>query len=184
MHTKEANLISLSDDILFKDTLSHPDNRKYLIYFLSCFSTPTPVVILEYPKITLFFLIVFMLCGLLDGFFTILPGISGSMMMMLLGPYFLYKSYLANLSFKTLIFLIPLLFYFIGDLLGFFLGSRFSLYCIKKHHKSFMSFLLGMIIMSILVLIPFSSFTFDSLIPYAILLLTSFILYQFLNLMQ
>ena len=37
MHTKETNLISLSDDILFKDTLSHPDNRKYLIYFLACF---------------------------------------------------------------------------------------------------------------------------------------------------
>ena len=37
MLTKEQELISLSDDILFKDTLSHPDNRKYLRYFLACF---------------------------------------------------------------------------------------------------------------------------------------------------
>ena len=45
------------------------------------------------PDITISFLIIFIFSGLLDGFITILPGISGSMVMMILRPYYLYKSF-------------------------------------------------------------------------------------------
>ena len=38
MNTKDDLFISLSDDLLFKETFSHPSNRKFLIYFLSCFT--------------------------------------------------------------------------------------------------------------------------------------------------
>ena len=38
MDTKDNLFISLSDDLLFKETFSHPSNRKFLIYFLSCFT--------------------------------------------------------------------------------------------------------------------------------------------------
>ena len=38
MNTKDNLFISLSDDLLFKETFSHPSNRKFLIYFLSCFT--------------------------------------------------------------------------------------------------------------------------------------------------
>ncbi len=152
-----------------------------LIFFLSCFSISTPPVILEYPKLTFSFLLVFSIYGSLDGFFTILPGISGSMMMMILGPYFLYKSYLANLSFVNLSFLIPLLFYFLGDLLGFFIGSKVSLYFLEKQRKIFMSFIIGMVLMSALVLLPMYPFDLQHILLYGILLSMSFLFSQTLN---
>ena len=38
MITKEQEFLSLSDDLMFKETFAHPDNRDKLIYFLSCFT--------------------------------------------------------------------------------------------------------------------------------------------------
>lgn len=37
MPVKEQEFISLNSDLLFKETFSHPHNKKYLIYLLSCF---------------------------------------------------------------------------------------------------------------------------------------------------
>lgn len=155
-----------------------------LLFFLSNFSMETPPVILEYPKLSLPFLFLFGCCGALDGFFTILPGISGSMMMMILGPYFLYKSYLAHLSFSTIVFLIPLLFYFLGDLLGFYIGSKVSLYFLKKQHKNFMSFILGMVLMSALVLLPLYPLDGQHILLYGLLLTLSFLLKSLLQALE
>ncbi len=155
-----------------------------VIYFLSTLSTATNPVVLEYPKITILFLIFFTLSGMVDGFFTILPGVSGSMVMMILGPYFLYKSYLANISIQNLVFLIPLLCYFLGDIFGFYLGSKVSLYFLKKYRKLFMSFVLGMVLMSALILLPLGALNCHTIIPYSIVLLISFIICQLLNLIK
>ena len=38
MITEKQDFLSLSDDLLFKETFAHPDNRDKLIYFLSCFT--------------------------------------------------------------------------------------------------------------------------------------------------
>ncbi len=152
-----------------------------IIYLLSFFSFQTTTVVLDYPKITLLFLFLFCFYGTIDGFFTILPGISGSMVMMILGPYFLYKSYLANLSIETLSFFIPLLFYFIGDFLGFFLGSKVSLYFLNKKRKLFLSFLFGMVFMSAILIFPFQIFQSKALLIYVALLIVSFLIVQLLN---
>ena len=151
------------------------------IYFLSLFHVDTSVVILEYPTLSLFFLFSFLFCGMLDGFFTILPGVSGSMVMMILGPYFLYKSYLANLSPQTIIFIIPLLFYFIGDGIGFYFGSKFSLFCLKKYRKLFLNLVLGMVLMSALILLPLPNLEFSSLLFFTIPLFISFLFCQILK---
>lgn len=155
-----------------------------VIYILSIFSISSAPVILEYPKITFLFLLFFAFCGLLDGFFTILPGISGSMVMMILGPYFLYKSYLANLSFSNIVFIIPLFCYFLGDAIGFFVGSKVSLYFLKHVRKIFMSFVLGMVLMSALILLPIHTLTIQNILLYSIVLLISFIISQILNLIK
>lgn len=151
------------------------------IYLLSLFHVDTTVVILEYPAITFFFLLSFSVCGMIDGFFTILPGVSGSMIMMILGPYFLYKSYLANLSLQTLIFVVPLLFYFVGDAIGFYFGSKFSLFCLKKHRGLFLNLVLGMVLMSALLLLPIPDFSFDSLLFFAIPLFMSYLFCRILK---
>ena len=155
-----------------------------IICFLTCISGESVTVITDYPKITFLFLILFSLFGMIDGFFTILPGISGSMMMMILGPYFLYKSYLANLNFQNILFCVPLLCYFLGDMCGFYLGSKVSLYFLKKHRKKFMSLVFGMIIMSAIAILPISSLQMDKILIYAIVLLISFLICQILNLFK
>ncbi len=154
------------------------------IFLLSFLSTNTNPIILEYPKLSILFLIAFSFSGMIDGFFTILPGVSGSMIMMILGPYFLYKSYLANLSFSNLFFIIPLLCYFIGDIFGFYVGSKVSLYFLKKYRKIFMSFVLGMVIMSALIIFPIRMLTFHQIMLYCIILLISYLISQFLNLIK
>lgn len=124
-----------------------------IIYFLYILSPSKELVYTTFPHLSLIFLIIFTLCGFLDGFLTITPGISGSMVMMILGPYYLYKSYLANFTFSKII-VIPLLCYFIGDILGFYFGARFSSYMLKNFEKKFQSFILGMMLASIIILIP------------------------------
>lgn len=124
-----------------------------IIYFLYMLSPSKELVYTTFPNISLIFLIIFSLSGFLDGFLTITPGISGSMVMMILGPYYLYKSYLANFTFSKII-VIPLLCYFIGDILGFYFGARFSSYMLKKYEKKFQSIILGMMLASIIILIP------------------------------
>lgn len=154
------------------------------IFFLSSFHVDTPSVIINYPQINLLFLISFAFCGAIDGFFTIIPGVSGSMIMMILGPYFLYKSFLANLNLQNWHFLFPLLFYFIGDGFGFYLGSKLSLFFLKKRHQQFMNFILGMIIASIIVLLPTPEFKCKSMITFAIPLCISYIFCSLLKLMN
>lgn len=124
-----------------------------IIYFLYMLSPSKELVYTTFPHLTLIFLIIFSLSGFLDGFLTITPGISGSMVMMILGPYYLYKSYLANFTFNRII-VIPLLCYFIFDILGIYFGSLFSSYMLDKHKKKFISIILGMMLASIIILIP------------------------------
>ena len=124
-----------------------------IIYFLCKLSSNSELVYTTFPDISLIFLITFSLSGFIDGFLTITPGISGSMVMMLLGPYYLYKSYLANFNFSLFI-VIPLLCYFLGDMLGFYFFVRFSSYMLKNFEKNFQSFILGMMLASIIILIP------------------------------
>lgn len=155
-----------------------------VIYFLSSFSISSPPVIVEYPKLTIIFLISFSIFGMIDGFFTILPGVSGSMIMMILGPYFLYKSYLANLNIQNIVFILPLFCYFLGDIFGFYFGSKVSLYFLKNKRKIFMSFVCGMVLMSALILLPIRALTLHEILLYSIVLLISFIIVQFLNLLK
>lgn len=149
----------------------------FAIFSISVLSSCTEPVIIDFPEISFLFLILFAFCGALDGFFTILPGVSGSMMMMILGPYYLYKSFLASLDFQHLYFLFPLGFYFLGDMLGFYVGSKFSLYFLKKCRNSFMSFILGMVLASAILLLPFSSLKLQSLI----IIIASYFIVKFLQ---
>lgn len=149
-----------------------------LILILSFLATDVDKVVLDYPTINLPFLFYFTICGAIDGFFTILPGISGSMIMMLLGPYFLYKSFLANLSFSTAYFALPLICYFLGDILGFFLGSKFSLYFIKYHQSFFFNTILGMICASSILLLPMPLFTIEEISQYLLFGTIGFVFYK------
>lgn len=121
-----------------------------LLMYIILNKTYDPIVI-NYPKLTIPFLIIFSFYGLIDGILTITPGISGSMVMMMLNIYYLYKSYVANIWHKP-IFLLPLTLYLIGDSIGLIIGSKINAYFLKKYRSKFLSLIWGFVIMSLIII--------------------------------
>ncbi len=140
-----------------------------IILILSLLSPNTKELTL--PILSLKFLILFFFFGSLDGFFTILPGISGSMIMIILGPYFWYQNFLANLTPSTLYYLIPLTFYFLGDALGFFIGSKASVYFLTHKRHIFFNIAIGLVFTSALKIWPITSPIKCYILPLIIILL-------------
>ncbi len=90
--------------------------------------------------------------GIIGGFSMFLPGVSGSMVLLILGYYYLFKSYLASVTTFQLHILIPLGFMFIGVLLGIFLSAKILKIALDKDRPGTLSFLLGLIFASTIVL--------------------------------
>lgn len=117
------------------------------------------VVITEFPPVSIARLIKLVLVGCISGATMILPGVSGSMMMLIIGEYYYFKSYLANvLSFQINI-IIPLFFIAIGIALGIILSAKITSYCLEKYRSQTMSLILGLIVASSIVLIPLSGYS-------------------------
>jgi len=107
-----------------------------------------------FPSITFLRLLGLIFLGICLGVFTIFPGISGSMMMLVINQYYLLKSYMANiLSFKLEI-IIPIIFLGFGLVLGFYFGAKLINYLLKKYKYQTLSYIVGLIIMSIILLVP------------------------------
>lgn len=146
------------------------------LFFLTKLIPSSPLIYRDIT-ITFPFLIFFTLCGFLDGFITIIPGISGSMIMMILGPYFLYKSISAQVLTNPLLF-IPLFGYFLGDFTGIFLGAKFTSLILNKNKSLSHSLIFGLVISSILIIMPFAEII---TIPGLIVLCLAYIIMQFIN---
>ncbi len=84
----------------------------------------------------------------------ILPGISGSFMMLLLGIYF---DLLVCINQKQLL---PLAFFASGCLIGLAAFSRLLKFMLKNFHDQTMSFLLGLVFGSLYAIWPFKEFGF------------------------
>lgn len=84
----------------------------------------------------------------------ILPGISGSFMMLLLGIYF---DILICINERQLI---PLVFFAIGCVAGLLLFTRFLKFLLSRYHDMTMAFLSGLVIGSLFGIWPFKSFGF------------------------
>lgn len=115
-----------------------------------------------FPSITFIFLIKLVFMGVIVGGTMILPGVSGSMILLIIGEYHLFKSYVANvLNFESII-LIPLLFLGVGIILGILLVAKLTRYFLENHRKITISFILGLVIASAFVLIPWDV-TYDGM---------------------
>ncbi len=82
----------------------------------------------------------------------ILPGISGSFMMLLMGIYF---DILICINERQLI---PLVFFAIGCIAGLLLFTRFLKFLLSRYHDLTMAFLSGLVIGSLYGIWPFKSF--------------------------
>ena len=96
--------------------------------------------------------------GAISGATMIFPGVSGSMVLMVLGWYHLFKGYVANVtSFEPKI-LIGLIFIAIGVGIGVIGSAKLTNWLLKKYHNQTMSLIFGLIVMSAIVIIPTSGY--------------------------
>lgn len=97
--------------------------------------------------------------GAIGGASMVFPGVSGSMVLLVLGYYHLFKGYVAHVtSFEPMI-LVALIFIAIGVGLGIITSAMITNYLLKHYKRNTMSFILGLIIMSAIVIIPDVAYT-------------------------
>ncbi|MGN1343487.1 MAG: DUF368 domain-containing protein [Traorella sp.] len=110
----------------------------------------------SFPSLSGIYLIRMVFDGLIAGFTMFLPGVSGSMVLLIIGDYYLFKSLLASALTFQLNVLIPLAFMGIGIVLGIIIAAKLITYLLKKNAPKTLSLLLGLVICSAIVLVPFN----------------------------
>lgn len=93
--------------------------------------------------------------GIIGGATMIFPGVSGSMVLLVLGKYELVRSYIDKLTSFDLESFVSLCFFGIGVILGIVLSSKLTTFLLKKYKGKTISVILGFITASAFVL-PFN----------------------------
>jgi putative membrane protein len=101
---------------------------------------------------SLFWLLGLFGLGIIGGATMIFPGVSGSMLMLVLGKYELVRSYIANVTTFDMNIILKLGIFGLGALVGIVLSSKLLTKLLKNHKGSTMSLILGFIIASALIL--------------------------------
>lgn len=106
------------------------------------------------------------LIGALAGATMIFPGVSGSMVLLVLGWYHMFKGYVAAVTTFDIKILIPLIFIALGIGIGIIFSAKLTSFLLKKYKINTMSFILGLIIMSAIVIFPLKKelYTFGNII--------------------
>lgn len=100
------------------------------------------------------YLLSLVMIGAIAGATMIFPGVSGSMILLVIGKYHLFKGYVANVPTFDLKILIPLMFIAIGVGIGVLLSAKITTYLLKTFKTNTMSFIIGLIIMSSVIILP------------------------------
>lgn len=160
-----VGMVAFSIPSLVKTEMKN-DKFKIIPFLIGCavifgisYFTPEQgdTVLTEFPAINLIYLISMVGIGMIAGGAMFVPGVSGSMILLIMGQYYLFKSLLANVTSFELAVLIPLFFMGIGILLGIILSSKITGYCLEKFHQGTMNVILGLVVASSIVLIPFDA---------------------------
>lgn len=134
----KVNKFNLKNIILFSISF-------LLIFSLSIIDNNRSFSIHDYP------LYIFFLIGLLDAATMIIPGISGSAIMILLGCYGTVLDLFSNIYIlENIIKIIPFL---IGVLIGIYFISKLISFCLKKYYHESFSCILGFLLSSCLLLL-------------------------------
>jgi putative membrane protein len=111
-------------------------------------------------NINLLLILNLLLVGIIGGIAMILPGISGSMILLLLGYYYLiYQGYVpAVFDFNLKLYvLIPLGVFAIGVLAGILLGGKLCVFVMSKYRMQSYNTIVGMLLGSAIALVPFKA---------------------------
>lgn len=118
--------------------------------------------------------------GAIGGASMMFPGVSGSMVLLVLGWYHLFKGYVANVTTFEFNILIPLIFMAIGIIIGIVISAVITNYLLKHFKRNTMSLIFGLIIMSAIVIIPTSGYTvINSIASIITFLLGALVIYIF-----
>ena len=155
-------LILFSVPLIIKEELK---NEKFnIIFFIIGFAIIIGLEILQKnafsdsevtSELNLIHLVTFTGLGIIGGATMILPGVSGSMVMLVLGKYELIRSYIDKLTSFDFESIISLLFLGIGAIIGIVISSKLTNFLLKKYRSKTISLILGFIIASSLIL-PFN----------------------------
>lgn len=127
------------------------------ILLLESFSPESnQLVVTNFPSLSFVYLLVMFFAGFISGGAMFVPGVSGSMLLMITGQYYLFKSLLSNVTTFDFEIIIPLGVMAFGILFGIIISSKITGFCLKKYHDTTMSFLLGLVIASGFVLFPYN----------------------------
>lgn len=138
-----------------------------ILVFLNPGETNTIVTLDDLLNININFnyILILIIVGAISGATMLFPGISGSMVLLVIGYYYTYKSYVSNVtSFEPKV-LIPLIFIAIGVILGIIGSAKLTNFLLKKYNNKTMSLILGLILMSGICIIPVSDYTIYNIIP-------------------
>lgn len=119
-------------------------------------------VVESFPAVSIGLLVQMVLVGALGGFTMLLPGVSGSMVLLIFGQYHIFKAYIASVTTFQLNVLIPLAAMALGVAIGILLSAKITKYLLEKSEKSrlnTLSFILGLVVASAFVLIPIVSYS-------------------------
>ncbi len=128
-------------------------------------------------------IIVFFIAGLLEAFGTVVPGVSSTALLMLMGVYNIYISSISNIFninsiTNTLLFFIP---FSTGMILGIILITILINYLFKHHYQITFSSILGVSISSILLLIIKVLLTINSIKVFILSLIIVIISYLIMS---
>jgi len=114
-------------------------------------------VTVEIPVISIGLLIILLVGGIFSGASMILPGISGALVLLLFDKYHLVRTYVLNVFDFRVDVIVPLLVLLIGIFVGVVLVSKILKSVLNRRRNETLSFILGLLISSIVVLIPFDA---------------------------
>ncbi len=163
-----VGMIAFSIPILRKKEMSE-DKFKILPFLIGCAIIVTMVllapaetdtIITEFPAISPLYIANLVFLGIVAGAAMFVPGVSGSMLLLIIGDYYLFNSLIANVTTFRLDILIPLGFMGVGIMAGIVLSSKATAWALKANHSATMSLILGLVIASCIMIIPFNA-TFD-----------------------
>jgi len=130
--------------------------------------------------ITITYCLTLVIIGAIGGASMMFPGVSGSMVLLVLGYYHLFKGYVANVTTFELNILIPLVFMVIGIGIGIVVSAVITNYLLKNYKRNTMSLIFGLIIMSAITIIPTSGYTLvNSITSIVTFLLGALVIYIF-----
>lgn len=115
----------------------------------------------------------FIVVAAISSFAMILPGLSGSFVMLLLG---IYPSFLAAISRFDIIMLIPI---GCGLVIGLVLGSRLVAFLLEKLPQATYFAILGLILGSLFALYPGFIFNLEGIISIILMFVFAFVAYSF-----